>query len=956
MHLIIQSPFAAPIHLHGTMRPARSLGTALAHQIQYVQACCVNGQFREDWQSVVPTEMDTVVFYTDPGVVEGSLAATLLYAAIATVVSTAISIGLSYLIRALTPVPSNTAGKPEQVYGIAGLTNTTALGTPKFLVYGTRRVFGHILDTRVQVSPDGKTTMFGILYFMGEGPIQSLSAIEINDTPAEQFPGLNIETRLGAGSNAPIPGFDMTSTVWADNRQLAEATPIVYTTRGSAVERATLIFATPYLFAQDSRGNHIEASHTLTIEVALVSDGIYGDAPGSPFTWTDNAEAARFRSFLIELASADAWLIRVTLTATTNAQGTVPSLFNVQEDTAGGSTYDNDALLAITGIASSQIQSFEQMRASALEQGRVIHKPVISGGSWDGSTYEDAWSDNRAWVLRDLMTDVRVGLGNRIPASLWDDESAVAAALYWDIEPIGGTKRDQCNVIIGDRRAAWDWIKMILQEAQSLLLPVDGKFKLIVDQDGTPDLVYAFPGNIIEGSIDLVLGDGQGRISNTIRGQFPDATNNYTNQVLQVVADDIGSEPTIETFVSLATITNATQAYWLLRRELLRQRQVQRRYRWQSPQTALVSEPFDHVAVVYDTTNYARGISGYCPAGSTVSRLLLDRQVTLAAATTYEIRLRHQADNTVETRLVSTVAGIWGAVAPTVNFTTAPAEGDLWAIGVQNTALTHVLIESISVEEDVYTLEASEYVAALYDYPAPPAEILPPAAMNRRPLLLWHASAVQVQQMGDDGVSRGYIQFGVTPQLLTYAGTVAGTLVPANQIRLGTTEPYLETLTMGYSTFMDDYYQGAHIDLVEGTGAGQSRVISGSTQTWDGVNPPLTIATVDVNWLTLPDTTTIYVIRWDPHADTVGFRVESTTDVAGDPATLTWVEVGQFSGLTASINAPVDSSNLAYRFTALSPGNIAAIAPGDWGRYIVALTIVGDTTAPDPPAEEAGEA
>ena len=64
---------------------------------------------------------------------------------------------------------------------------------------------------------------------------------------------------------------------------------------------------------------------------------------------------------------------------------------------------------------------------------------------------------------------------------------------------------------------------------------------------------------------------------------------------------------------------------------------------------------------------------------------------------------------------MGTAAGTWGQVAPTIALTTAPAEADIWSIGIQNQHILPVMIEDVKEEGDgTYTLTASEYLAAIY--------------------------------------------------------------------------------------------------------------------------------------------------------------------------------------------------------------------------------------------------
>ena len=100
-----------------------------------------------------------------------------------------------------------------------------------------------------------------------------------------------------------------------------------------------------------------------------------------------------------------------------------------------------------------------------------------------------------------------------------------------------------------------------------------------------------------------------------------------------------------EETISLRSIVREANARRKLAYVLKRKRLVQRRWTWKSPEVAMVSETFDVDSLSYRTVNGRRGFSGFVPAGSTPTNLLLDRLVTLDAATTYELMVRHLATN-----------------------------------------------------------------------------------------------------------------------------------------------------------------------------------------------------------------------------------------------------------------------------------------------------------------------
>lgn len=745
MHLTVKCPFAKDEHAQVLPVPGKTLGMLFATHRQGITGCQVNGAFIEQWDEYLPAPGDRIVLFVDPQLFESfaAFAAWAIQAIAVAVIGTAISIGLQYLIRSLTPTKSQTEGKPEQVYGIAGLTNTTAQGTPKLICYGKRRVYGHILSTRVFVTggaeDDGEKMLFSILYYMGEGPIQSLTQPQIDDVDVSQYAGVSYHTRLGGVDNATLIHADFTqfSQVWSDGRQLPLAQPIVYQTRSSLTTRAYPVFFTPFL-RSDGGG---AAEHTIRVEISTVAANAFFF--NQVLSWNTLSISPRFGAVQIDFPSAGQWLIRLTLDATSNAQNTVPTLFNVMEEQAGSQLYPDSALLAFTGVANSQIQSFDAMRGSALEEGRLVK-------IWNGTSFTTEHTNRRAWILRDAITDTRVGFGNWIDESLFDDDAALNVQTYWSGEtiPASGIPRDQCDILINDRKPFWDWLKILLSEGRATLIPSAGKLKLVGDRPGSPGLLYSMPGNIIEGSLSRTLGTGQGHIPNTQLLQFPDEADRFRPHLLPFRAPGTESDPDREaSSLTAYSLIRYQHAYWMARAQLLRQRLVQRSFEWHSPATAMVSEPFDIATLAYDTPDFARGISGFLSSDSTTTRLVLDRIVTLEALPAYTVLVRHQATNVVESRALNmgAQAGQWGALLLATALSTAPALGDMWALGVTGTTLTPVVIEEVTQEADgTYHLTASEYQATLYEFPeppdspipdstdpppAPPAGVLPPSAV-----------------------------------------------------------------------------------------------------------------------------------------------------------------------------------------------------------------------------------
>jgi len=98
---------------------------------------------------------------------------------------------------------------------------------------------------------------------------------------------------------------------------------------------------------------------------------------------------------------------------------------------------------------------------------------LIYDGDWDG-TFKEAWSDNPAWILFDLLTNTRYGMGNYVTAdqiNIWELYKigrfcdAVDDNGYFTGVPsaTGGLEsRYSCNIIIADKVNVFDAIKNLV--------------------------------------------------------------------------------------------------------------------------------------------------------------------------------------------------------------------------------------------------------------------------------------------------------------------------------------------------------------------------------------------------------------------------------------------------------------------------------------------------------------
>lgn len=101
-----------------------------------------------------------------------------------------------------TPEPGETSSS----YGVDGAKNTSLEGIPVPVCYGKFRSGGNIIGLYTENAGDDNQIL-SMLINAGEGPVVSLSDIEINDQPLTDFKDVQVQTRLGEANQPQIAWF-----------------------------------------------------------------------------------------------------------------------------------------------------------------------------------------------------------------------------------------------------------------------------------------------------------------------------------------------------------------------------------------------------------------------------------------------------------------------------------------------------------------------------------------------------------------------------------------------------------------------------------------------------------------------------------------------------------------------------------------------------------------------------
>ncbi|ECI4531652.1 phage tail protein [Salmonella enterica] len=315
-----------------------------------------------------------------------------------------------------------------------------------------------------------------VIDVIGEGPIQGpvngLQSLLLNDTPVvDAQGGVNVhgveaQFRSGEDHQSPLEGFDGSAAETLIQAEVTHDKPITRTITSEVVDRLRVTVGVQALQQTTDKGDRIGTSVQMDIQIqangiwstvksVIINDGkrtsaymaavIIQNLPPRPF----NLRVVR----ITEDSSSD------TLQNKTVWQG-LTEIINITN------AYPGTALVGLK-VDADQFGSQSVSRKFHC-RGRIVRVPSnydpktrTYAGLWNG-TFKPAYTNNPAWIILDLLTHPRYGLGQRIGIADVDKWTLYAIAQYCDQKvPNGfgeGEPRMTCNVYLADRRKAYDVI------------------------------------------------------------------------------------------------------------------------------------------------------------------------------------------------------------------------------------------------------------------------------------------------------------------------------------------------------------------------------------------------------------------------------------------------------------------------------------------------------------------
>jgi predicted phage tail protein len=547
-----------------------------------------------------------------------------------------------------------------------------------------------------------------------------------NTSPQESdfnFQNVTVATRYGIQDQPYVPGFDAVENEVAVGSDVVFGTPITRTITDTDVDAVRITINVPLLQEVKDNGDILGSSFELSISVQYNGGG-YSTVITD--TITGRTSDLYQRDYVVNLTGAFPADIRITRVSADSTSVKISNAFSWSSYTEliyEKLRYPNSAYVALR-IDAEQFNSIPSR--SYKIRGIKVRIPnnatvdsttgrLTYAGVWNGTFGAAAWTTDPAWILWDLLTSNRFGLGDHIQESTLDKWAFFSASKYCnELVPTGLNSptvepRFSCNVNIQTQEEAYKVINDMCSVFRAM--PFWSAGSLTVAQDKPSDPVALF-------SLANISEEGFNYEGSSLKTRATVVIVSWLNLDLGDIDREVVEDPegiakygVITKEVSAFACTSRAQAHrigeWLLYSE---------RYEGEvinfttSLETGIVVRPGSIIEVADPVKAGVRRAGRISAATSTT--VTLDDATGLPATGTISVVL---ADAIVDSFAYTSIAG--NVVTINGTYAVTPQAGALWL--VEDTAVQPTQWRVLGVQEQDginYAITALSYNASKYAY------------------------------------------------------------------------------------------------------------------------------------------------------------------------------------------------------------------------------------------------
>lgn len=620
------------------------------------------------------------------------------------------------------------------------------------VTYGSMYTAGTELARHVD--SDGEQQYLNLIVCGGEGPVDSIEDITINDNPIENYEDVEIEKRLGTNDQEVISNFNDTYADQSLEFELLvpEEKPSgvgdVSNPKGFIRKKADVPLTSEELAEiqtlklnlypdSDYSTQQIEGNSAQGLEISfqfpnglyhMNDDGSLGNASVVIYvqykkedatTWEnwiltkieDNDNATKYKKYRIDNLPEGRYTVRCLClykSGDTTRDATRIYWFIISSIVYDDFCRPNKVLIAIRALATSQLSNSISVRWKQT----VEHVNVFNPNT---NTYELKSARNPAWVAYDMLHQCKklknIHTGNfeyvvrNIPANQIDYQAFADWAEHCD------TLGLNFEHIFDSVNDLWEALKTPETFGRGKVLMRGTKYSCICDKPSEPVQMFTV-GNILQDSYSKEYSGITDR-ANAIEITFINKAKNYQKDVITVYGDDYDNEEIYQnpTQVTLYGCTDYEQAYKYGKYQLRVNKKI-RTCTWDADIDAIACQVGDVVLLSHDVPQW--GLSGRLLYANT-NHIKLDRLVNMVSGKQYAIIVR-MMDDTLITKNIVFKEGETDYVEIAEPFEEIPEDFCIYAFGEVNKMAKPFTIVDTSRKDDLtVSLTGVEYLESTYE-------------------------------------------------------------------------------------------------------------------------------------------------------------------------------------------------------------------------------------------------
>jgi predicted phage tail protein len=592
-------------------------------------------------------------------------------------VATILSVGGNLLTNSIWPPIVDEDGETPNTYGVNGPQNNSKEGSPIPLIYGRHWTGGNLVDVHtVNVTPT-KQDLF-MLLALGEGEIDGVEKVTIDESDASEISGIEIEHRAGTADQPIIPWFNQIYQSIAKSVTFAhnDTDTLIHTSPpGMDQIRFDLTFSQGLIAYDDDNDKkttyvdvkfqYRETGATTWLELPMdgnsqaelaeqVQEAQQHYDVMSSYYGVDSNEAVFAQEALTkaqaDLAAAGVSTIRYkgkkreTLRYSAfssmnfdpllgyefRMSTTAPRLedYDYSDDLVLGGVVEilnskvRYKLTALTGIKIRMGEVINRM-PKVLAQVRGIRVRVYDPETKDWSRQ---WSQNPAWIAYDILTNDRYGPGRP------DSKMHLSAFLKW--AQFCDDNALKFNGVIDGRKNAWDAVKAVFQTGQAIQLYTGTTISVSIESSKPASMMFNVA-SIVSGSLGTNWTTVSDR-SNEVKVVYYDK-DNFNKEAMVTLRDKVFNDPTIDksrlkvrsTELKLRGVDNRDQAV-KAGTLALNMNKLSQTVTFETSVEALACQVGDKILIQHDMPQWSQG--GLSAEGSDANTLVLDKEIEISEA------------------------------------------------------------------------------------------------------------------------------------------------------------------------------------------------------------------------------------------------------------------------------------------------------------------------------------